>query len=233
MERDMYPILKKYFESLGYTVKAEVNDIDIMALKDDVVILVEMKTSLNTQLIAQGIKRRSLGDLVYLSILKPSDKVLKSNHFKDKCLILNTLELGLMLVDKKYQIVDVYMDPTHHPVRQRTKKKNALLKEFNERKTSFNIGGANKRKIITAYRELALLALYYIKDSPKSTKELRAYTQRTKVVDILQKNYYGWFKRLRRGIYGITDEGEKALETYEDIINTLKITRFQASDEFE
>jgi hypothetical protein len=52
-------------------------------------------------------------------------------------------------------------------------------------------------------------------------------------VDILQKNYYGWFKRLRRGIYGITDEGEKALETYEDIINTLKITRFQASDEFE
>ena len=222
MEKAQYPILKSHFESNGYKVKAEINDIDVTALKDDLLILIEMKTSLNVPLIAQGIRRRPLGDSVYLSIPKPSDKVLKSERFKDKCLILKELELGLILVDLKYGMVNILFDPKNRSTKNPKKQRQGLLKEFNARRTDFNTGGSNKTKIITAYRELALLALDYMEDQQRSTKELREYTQGKKIVDILQKNYYGWFRRVSRGVYEITTAGEQALSDYREVVAILK-----------
>ncbi|MGM0436541.1 MAG: DUF2161 family putative PD-(D/E)XK-type phosphodiesterase [Bacillota bacterium] len=222
MEKDMYPVLKRYFESKGFTVKSEIHDVDIMALKDDLSILIEMKTSLNTRLMAQGLRRKGLGDLVYLSIPKPTDKVLNSQLFKDKRMILKHLEIGLILVDFNYEMATILQDPTEYPARIKHKRRAKMLKEFKERRTASNIGGSNKIKIITAYRELALLALDYMKDSPKTTKELREYTNRQKIVSILQKNYYGWFNRVERGVYEITNTGRQALKDYANIIEKLK-----------
>ncbi len=231
MEKDMYPILKKYFENKGFTVKGEVNDVDLMAIKNNSVVLIEMKTSFNTLLIAQGIRRNPMGDLVYLSIPKPTDKVLKSRTFKDKCLILKHLQLGLILVDTKYNTLNFWLDPTAYTVRNRKKKKQALLKEFHARTTDTNIGGSHKTKIMTAYRELALLALDYMKNEPRSTKALRDYTNRKKVVDILQKNHYGWFNRVSRGVYEITSRGKDALQAYEPMIKPLKEAYYKNNDD--
>lgn len=222
MEKDQYPILKRRMEGLGYTVKAEINDVDLVAMKDEHVVLIEMKTTLNIPLIAQGVRRNTLGDSVYLSIPKPSDRVLKSSLFKDKCLLLKHLGLGLMLVDLKYGRVSVLFDPGARTVHTRHKKRGRLKEEFHARLSDYNTGGSNRTTIITAYRELALLALDYMKEGPETTKALRAYTQRKKVVDILQKNHYGWFRRVRRGVYGITDAGREALDRYGDVIATLR-----------
>lgn len=222
MEKDQYPILKNHLESLGYAVRAEINDVDLMALKDDRVVLIEMKTTLNIPLIAQGIRRDALGDAVYLSIPKPTDKVLKSQLFKDKCLLLKHLGLGLMLVDMKYETLNILFDAGPRTVKRRHRKRARLKDEFNARLSDYNIGGSHRTKIITAYRELALLALDFMKDHPQSTKALRAYTNRKKVVDILQKNHYGWFRRVSRGVYEITDTGREALKTYSQVIATLK-----------
>jgi len=221
MEHHMYPVLKQYFEDLDFTVKAEVKDIDLVAKKEDLLLLVELKESLNTSLMAQGIKRSSLGELVYLAIPRPSKKVLRSKNFKDKCLILKHLELGLLLVDIRENKVEVLLDPKHHQVRKQKKKKQALLKEFSLRKTQLNTGGVSKQKIITAYKELALETLYLLKDGPKTTKELRVKTKRKKVVSILQKNYYGWFERVSRGLYQITDLGMQALLDYDQVLKEL------------
>jgi len=50
-ETDLYPLLKKDCENQGFLVQAEVNSVDIVAIKDDLVIIVEMKTQLNLKLI--------------------------------------------------------------------------------------------------------------------------------------------------------------------------------------
>jgi hypothetical protein len=42
-----------------------------------------------------------------------------------------------------------------------------------------------------------------------------------KAPSILQKNYYGWFIRVERGIYSIGPEGHAALKTYSEIVEAL------------
>lgn len=218
----MFPILKEFLESQEYTVKAEIMNADIVAMKDDIVLVIEMKTSFSTKLIYQGLQRLHLSDYVYLAIPKPSSKVLKSSSFKEKKTIVRRLELGLILVDIEKEVVDVLLDPRTYHFKKNKKKRRRLLKEFHLRKTSVNVGGVTKTKLITAYRELALLALDAMKDGPKTTKFLREYTNRKKIVNILQKNYYGWFERVERGTYQITETGKQALEDYTDILVNIK-----------
>ncbi len=220
----MYPLLKAYLESFDYTVKAEVNEVDIMAFKDELILLIEMKHTLNTRLIAQGVKRRTISDNVYCAIPKPTHTVQQSKLFKDKLLILKSLELGLIFVDVNRKQVETILDPKPYTVRHKKKQQRALLKEFHSRKTTFNTGGTNRTKIITAYRELALLALDFVKEEPQNTKAIRDYTHNKKVVSLLQKNYYGWFKRISHGVYGITEQGKTALNTYSTVICELRKT---------
>jgi hypothetical protein len=222
MEKEMFPILKTAIESQGYEVKAEVLNADLVGKKDDYLIVVEMKTALTTKLIYQGLKRSHISDYVYLAIPKPSQQVLKSSNFKEKQTIVRRLELGLILVDMKAKGVEYILDPTTYHFKKNKKKRRKLLKEFSLRQTSLNVGGVTKTKIITAYRELALLILDALKYESKSTQYLRTYTGRKKVTNILQKNYYGWFERISRGVYTITETGRKALETYHDAIIQIK-----------
>jgi hypothetical protein len=221
-EEHMYPTIKTYLESLGFVVKAEIGNVDVMAIKDELVIAVEMKTSFTTRLIYQGLKRMHTFDYVYLAIPKPTGKVLKSSGFKEKKTIVRRLELGLLLVDSDKKSVDVVIDPEAYRLQRQKKKRVKLLKEFHARRTGMNTGGVTKTKIMTAYRELALLVLDALKDGPETTAYLRAYTNRKKVVSILQKNHYGWFERVDRGIYRMTSSGEKALETYQEEILLIK-----------
>lgn len=221
MEKEMYPILKTYFETLGFSVQAEVNDVDIVAKNEETLLLIEMKTTLSTTLIAQGLKRTLLGDIVYLAIPAPTKKVLRSKLFNDKCFILKNVELGLLLVDMHKKTVEVHLDPTTYQPRKQTKKKRKLLKEFNQRKINYNVGGVTKTKLMTSYKELALLTLYFLQEGAKSTKAIKDFVQNNKVLSLLQKNYYGWFNRKSRGIYELSTFGKQALQTYESILTEL------------
>lgn len=224
MEKEMYPIIKTYLEGLGFKVQAEVNDVDIMAMKEDLVYLIEMKTDLSHTLIAQGLKRKSIGDIVYLAIPHPTKKVLRSSLFKDKCFILKNLELGLLLVDIHQGILEVYLDPTSYKQKVKSKQKKKLLKEFGQRKMNYNVGGVTKTKILTSYRELALLTLYFLKEEAKSTKEIKGFVGNDKVLSLLQKNYYGWFVRKSRGVYETSHLGIQALSKYKTILDELITT---------
>lgn len=217
----MYPIIASYLNNLDFKVQAEVNDVDIMAVKEELIVLIEMKTILSTTLIAQGLKRSSLGDVVYLAIPKPTKKVFHSTLFKDKCFILKHLGLGLLLVDMKQEAVEVHLDPFSYTPKKRTKLKRKLLKEFSQRKMYYNVGGISKTKILTSYRELALLTLYFLRNEPKSTKEIKTFVNNNKVMSLLQKNYYGWFLRLSKGVYTITTQGKSALQEYKDVVVEL------------
>ena len=49
-------------------------------------------------------------------------------------------------------------------------------------------------------------------------KALREATGCDRAGRILQDNYYGWFERVRRGVYRLTPAGEEALVQYADVI---------------
>ncbi len=221
LERDMYQSLKNHLEKLDYKVKAEVLDADITAIKDDTVIIVEMKKTLNTTLMYQGCKRQRISDYVYLAILRPLTKQLRSRQFREKVHLVRRLQLGLMFVNPKNDSVETFLDPmTYNPKRNNIKKKR-LLKEFEQRHTSFNTGGVSKTKIITAYRERAIIIAHHLQSGPLALKDIKILTNDYKCASILQQNYYSWFDRVERGTYLLNELGIKELDNYSYVIAEL------------
>ena len=220
----MYESLQKHLEQYGYTVKAEVLNTDITAIKDDEVIIVEMKTTLNTRLIYQGCKRQQISDYVYLAIIEPTTKIQHSAQFKEKVHIIRRLQLGLILVNVAQNKVVTVIDPKNFTLRRSKIKKRKLLKEFEQRVTSLNIGGVTKTKIITAYREQTIVIAHYLSKGPLKLKDIKALTENNKCSSILQKNYYGWFERVERGVYSLTDIGNDDLVKYNHVLQQILST---------
>ncbi len=220
LEKDMFQSIKKHLVNYGYNVKAEVLNTDITAVKDDEVLIIEMKKTLNTRLIYQGCKRQRICDYVYLAIIEPTSKIKRSSQFKEKVHILRRLQLGLIFIDVENNKVETFLDPKIFAFRQNKIKKRKLLKEFEQRVTSLNIGGVTKTKIITSYRESAIKIAYYLSEGPMKLKDLRALTD-NKCSSILQKNFYGWFERVERGTYGLTKTGHEDLVKYENVVNLI------------
>ena len=75
---------------------------------------------------------------------------------------------------------------------------------------------------MTGYREDCLLVLDAIKDfesvSGKKIKELTAVSAATR---IMYNNYYGWFEKVDKGLYRISDNGRNALSDYRETISLL------------
>ena len=53
-ETNLYQPVKSYLEDSGFVVKAEINQADIVAVKGDYIIIVELKLSISLKLIYQG-----------------------------------------------------------------------------------------------------------------------------------------------------------------------------------
>ena len=54
-ESDLYAPVCEYFESVGYTVQAEVKNCDLVAVKDSETIIAELKTSFCLKLVYQAL----------------------------------------------------------------------------------------------------------------------------------------------------------------------------------
>lgn len=100
-ETELYAPVKELFESLGYEVQSEVQDMDVLATKDHDFIVIELKKELNLRLIVQGAQRQKLSEIVYVAIRKPSYKVRMSSTFTEKVYLLKRLGIGLILVNFK------------------------------------------------------------------------------------------------------------------------------------
>ncbi|MBI9009022.1 MAG: hypothetical protein JEZ05_03240 [Tenericutes bacterium] len=214
LESDMYLPIKEYLERLDYTVKAEVRNLDVLGKKDDLMIVVEMKKQLSLKLLYQGCDRQRMFDNVYLAIFDPGYKKRRMKAFKEKLHILHRLRLGLMVVDVLNNKVEVLLDPKEYVYKKNNKKKNLLLDEFANRKTSLNKGGVSKIKIMTAYKEQVIEIAKTLVYGPLTTKEIRKLTQNPRATQILYINYYKWFRRVERGKYELTELGHKEINQY-------------------
>lgn len=220
-ETDLYPLLKSYFEDKGFLVQAEVNNVDIVAKKDDLVIIIEMKTQLNLKLIYQGCQRQLMSDNVYLAVPRINNK----KTYKERLYVLRRLNLGLLIVDLDKKTVEAVIDPVDFVFKRSKNKKQKLLKEMDQRVTNVNIGGTTKNKLITSYRERVIRIAYYLREGEKSTKDLKELSGILNSTQYLQKNYYNWFYRVSRGVYALTKQGAIEIEKYKELFSELDLNK--------
>lgn len=223
-EVDLYEPIKNYFTEQGYDVYGEVNDCDVVAVKEEELIIVELKLRLNLDLVMQATKRQRLTEQVYVAIPRPTYS-LRSQKWRDICYLMRRLEVGLLVVS--LQTGEEQVKVIHHPTpfdrvksMQRSKKRrNSLLSEIEGRTGDFNIGGSSKIKIMTAYKETCIhIACCLIHHGPLSAKSLREIGTGEKTSRILIKNYEEWFDRIERGVYAISEKGKSELQDYPEFV---------------
>lgn len=227
-ETDLYLPVKTLFEKEGYSVRGEVKDTDVIAVKGNNLIIVELKTTLNVKLLVQAVKRQRMTGLVYVAIPRPTYKKKFRKGFKDKELLIKRLGLGLILVavDVKKPYASVVFEPEEFDLAKSraasSGKIASLLEEYTGRSADYNTGGSVKEKLVTAYREQALLIAYNLKGKEKMrTGELREAGCTEKTTSILYNNHYGWFDKTGRGEYRLSKKGKKALKDYGEIIKHI------------
>ena len=224
LEIDLYKPVRDIFVEQGYTVRSEVKDCDITAIKDEELVVVELKRNLSVSLLAQAVRRQKAADLVYIAVPKPK-KVFVNSKWQDICHLIRRLELGLILVSFKGE--KGFVEIPIHPVpfdREKSKKMNkkkreGIIKEAKARYMDFNVGGSSGKKLLTAYRESAIfIACCLNRLGPLSPKQLRKLgTDPKKTTSILSENHYGWFVKVERGVYSINEIGKEALNLYKEL----------------
>ena len=221
-ETELYPPIKHLLEGRGYRVAGEAMSCDLAATRKKELLIVEMKRAFNLDLIFQGIQRQAISPLVYLAIEEPRGR--GRQRWRKILRLCRMLGLGLMTVRFNLRAqpagrVEVLLDPGVYKPRINTGKRSLLLKELQARSADYNIGGSVRSPIVTAYREEALRIARQLKlNGPSKVGHLAQAGESKKTGSILLKNYYGWFERVSRGMYGLTSSGGLALATYAHVI---------------
>lgn len=226
LEQELYAPVRDFLIENGYEVKAEVGYCDVTAFKEEQFLVVEMKTTLNLDVILQAVQRQRMADVVYIAVPKKG-KVLYTKRWKNICHLLRRLEIGLLLVSIRgeHAIVEEALkpEPFNRKISRGTAgmKKGLIIKEFSRRHGDYNVGGSTRTKLVTAYREMAIhIAGLIEKHGPLSIKALKCMgTDSNKTAGILQNNHYGWFQRISRGMYDLTDAGREELKKYRELVD--------------
>ncbi len=211
-ESDLYLPLKRFLESQNYEVKGEVQDCDVLAVRGkEAPVVVELKLSLNLNVVLQAVDRLSLTTKVYVGIPKQS-KTLKGRRQRIVKL-LRMLGLGLVTIDpgRETGSVKVLLDPGEYKPRESKHRQERLLGEFMKRVGDPNLGGTEKRKgIMTVYRQRALaIARFLQKQGPTKASVIAQALREPKARDILYKDTYGWFDRVTLGVYELSPRGKR------------------------
>lgn len=210
-EQDLYPPIKQMLERQGYTVKGEVGAADIVARRgDEPPVVVELKLRFSLSLFHQAVARLALTDTVYVAVLRPKGKTAR-RALRDNLALCRRLGLGLITVRPDGQ-VEVQCDPGPYQPRKSRARTEKLLREFDRLTGDPNAGGATRHGIVTAYRQDALRCAAHLAENGQSKgSEVARATGVTTATRLMRENHYGWFLRVEKGIYGITDEGRAGL----------------------
>ena len=230
-ETELYGPVKALLSDLGYEVKAEIAHMDVVALKGDEMIVVELKTSFTLKLLLQASQRQKIAEKVYVALPAPTPRQRFSKGFREYEHLLKRLELGLILVHMKKAppLAELIFEPKPYErkriLARHAKTRRAVLQEANERHADHNLGGTNG-KLITVYREKALLlAAYLLDQEPKRVVELRNLTGIEKAGAFLRANHYGWFEKVAYGTYALKVDSIPALQEYATLMQELKAER--------
>jgi len=212
LEQDLYPPVKALFERQGYTVKGEVGAADVVAVRgDETPVIVELKLRFSLTLFHQAIARLTVSDLVYLAVPRPTGKTAR-RALKDNLALCRRLGLGLITVRADGR-AEVQCDPGPYAPRKSKKRAVRLLREFDRLRGDPNAGGATRHAIVTGYRQDALrCAAYLAENGPTKGSDVARGAGVGVATNLMANNHYGWFERVARGVYDLTDAGRSGLK---------------------
>ncbi|MBL4891336.1 MAG: DUF2161 domain-containing phosphodiesterase [Rhizobiaceae bacterium] len=114
------------------------------------------------------------------------------------------------------------MDPAPYKPRKSKRKQARLLKEFSKLVGDPNTGGSTRRTLMTAYRQDALRCLKVLAESGETKAAEVAQISKVEVARrIMADNHYGWFERVKTGIYDLSPIGRDAAADYSTQIDKI------------
>jgi len=210
LETSLYKPVKSFLEGLGFEAKGEIGGCDIVAVSQGLpaaLIICELKMSFNLELVLQAVDRSAACDEVWLAVpasLRGRGRE-SDPRVKKLCRLCG---FGLLTVLNTGR-VEVLVEPVAWKPRHDGKRKSRLADEHRKRRGDPTAGGSTRLPIMTAYRQQALACAAALKNAPQRPRDLKLAAP--DAPKILLHNVYGWFERVERGIYSLTDAGRKAL----------------------
>jgi len=216
-ESALYLPVKRYLEKLGFEVKGEICGCDLVALRGNTPIGVvgELKLSFNLDLLLQGVDRLAACDEVWLAV-GASKRARGREHDNRVRKLCRLLGFGLLSVTRTGR-VDLLVEPTPWRPRRDPKRRSELVEEHRKRIGDPVRGGVTRSPIMTAYRQQALACAALLANGPCRPRDIKALVP--DAPKILLGNVYGWFARVERGLYALTDDGRAALIRWPQIPN--------------
>ena len=213
LETSLYLPVKRFLEGLGFAVKGEVGGCDLVALRDDgppLMVIGELKLSFNLELVLQGVDRAAACDEVWLAARSSENGKGRERdaRFRNLC---RRLGFGMLGVSQSGD-VQIIVSPAAPSPRRDPRRRSRLVEEHRRRQGDPAVGGGSRAPIMTAYRQQALACAAHLAAGPSRPRDLRPAAP--DAGKILLHNVYGWFSRVDRGAYALTDEGHRALKTW-------------------
>jgi hypothetical protein len=213
LETALYLPIKSFLEAAGYAVKGEIGGCDLVGLTDGeppVVVICELKMTFNLELVLQAVDRAAASDEVWIAArVSAKGKGREGDRrFRDLC---RRLGFGMLTVSDS-DVVDIVVSPVAPMPRKNARRRSRLVEEHRRRKGDPALGGSTRKPIMTAYRQQALACAAAIENGAQRPKDMREAAP--KAPQILRDNVYGWFERIDRGIYALTELGIEALKRW-------------------
>ena len=214
-ETTLYPALKTFLQARGFSVKGEICGCDIVAVRDGeapLLVITEMKLSFTLELVLQAVERLRVADEVWLAVTASRRGRDQDRRVHRLCRLLG---LGLLAVNPTRNRVDVLAEPTPYQPRPNLKQRKRVLKEHANRRGDPAVGGSTRQPIMTAYRQRSLDCAQALRDGPLRPRDLRPLAEDAGA--ILLRNVYGWFERVKPGVYRLGPSGAEAVEAWEKV----------------
>ncbi|MFB9948728.1 DUF2161 domain-containing phosphodiesterase [Rhizobium puerariae] len=213
METTLYQPVKTFLESFGYQVKGEVGGCDLMGLSEadpPVVVICELKLAFNLELILQAVDRANASDEVWIAarISARGRGREADRRYRDLC---RRLGIGMLGVSDTGEVSVIVSSVSPMP-RTNPKRRTRLIREHRKRRGDPAVGGSARIPVMTAYRQQALACAAALSSGPLRPRDLKAAA--ANAGPILLANHYGWFERVEKGVYALTDLGRQALERW-------------------
>ncbi|QFT82690.1 hypothetical protein FIU89_18830 [Roseovarius sp. THAF27] len=212
----LYAPVKAWLEALGYDVKSEVGPADVVGLRADAEpVVVELKTGFSLTLLQQAVARQAVTEQVYVAVPRWKGKA-GWRAFKGNIGLCKRLGLGVLSVKLDEGTVQVHCHPAPFQPRRSKVKRARLLKEFNARRGDPNEGGT-RGQIETAYKQDVRACVAYLSEhGPSSGAVIARATGVARATRIMADNHSGWFFRVERGVYALSDAGMALCESETD-----------------
>jgi hypothetical protein len=105
--------------------------------------------------------------------------------------------------------VEVLVEPVPWRPRRDAKRRSRIVEEHRRRQGDPTLGGSTRQPIMTAYRQQALACAAALSGAPARPRDLKV--ELPDAPKILLRNVYGWFVRVDRGLYALSESGRAAL----------------------